>query len=73
VHDRGRVPADAAVLIADGGTVMSDLAVSRDQGELYGPVAWRSDAVAHPGRDRSHRAGPDRSGTGDGPPRTCGG
>ncbi len=39
VHDRGRVLADTAVLIADGGTVMSDLATLRDQGELFGPVA----------------------------------
>jgi hypothetical protein len=47
VHDRGRVLADAAVLIADGGRVQSDLATLRDQGELYGPVAsdptlWRT-------------------------------
>jgi len=47
VHDRGRVLADAAVLIADGGRVLSDLATLRDQGELYGPVAsdptlWRA-------------------------------
>lgn len=34
VHDRGRVPADTAVLIADGGRVLSDLATPRDQGEL---------------------------------------
>lgn len=39
VHDRGRVLADAAVLIADGGRVLSDLATLRDQAELYGPVA----------------------------------
>jgi hypothetical protein len=41
------VLADAAVLIADGGRVLSDLATLRDQGELYGPVAsdptlWRT-------------------------------
>lgn len=47
VHDRGRVLADTAVLIADGGRVMSDLATLRDQAELYGPVAsdptlWRT-------------------------------
>jgi hypothetical protein len=51
VHDRGRVFADTAVLIADGGRVLSDLAVLRDQVELFGPVAsdptlWRTlDAV----------------------------
>ncbi len=47
VHDRGRVLADTAVCIADGGRVLSDLAALRDQGELYGPVAsdatlWRA-------------------------------
>ena len=47
VHDRGRVLADAAVLIADGGRVLSDLATLRDQGELFGPVVsdstlWRA-------------------------------
>jgi hypothetical protein len=47
VHDRGRVLADTAVLIADGGRVMSDLATLRDQVELYGPIAsdptlWRT-------------------------------
>lgn len=47
LHDRGRVLADTAVLIADGGRVMSDLATLRDQAELYGPIAsdptlWRT-------------------------------
>jgi hypothetical protein len=47
VHDRGRVFTDTAVMIADGGRVLSDLAVLRDQGELFGPVAsdptlWRT-------------------------------
>jgi hypothetical protein len=47
VHDRGRVLADAAVLIADGGRVLSDLATLRDQAQLLGPVAsdstlWRA-------------------------------
>ena len=47
VHDRGRVLVDAAVCIADGGRVLSDLAALRDQTELYGPVAsdatlWRA-------------------------------
>ena len=47
VHDRGRVLADTAVLIADGGRVMSDLATLRDQVEMYGPIAsdptlWRT-------------------------------
>ncbi len=47
VHDRGRVLADLAVCIADGGRVVSDLAALREQGELFGPVAsdptlWRT-------------------------------
>jgi hypothetical protein len=47
VHDRGRVLSDAAVCIADGGRVLSDLATLRDQAELFGPVAsdptlWRA-------------------------------
>jgi hypothetical protein len=39
VHDRGRVLTDTAVMIADGGRVLSDLDTLRDQGELFGPVA----------------------------------
>jgi hypothetical protein len=47
VHDRGRVLADTAVLIADGVRVLSDLGTQRDQAELHGPVAsdptlWRT-------------------------------
>ncbi|MCA1671377.1 MAG: IS1380 family transposase [Actinobacteria bacterium] len=62
VHDRGRVLADAAMLIADGGRVMSDLATLRDQGELFGPVAsdptlWRALSEIGPAqRDRIARA-----------------
>jgi hypothetical protein len=62
VHDRGRVLADAAVLIADGGRVLSDFATLRDQSELYGPVAsdptlWRSlNEVGEPQRRRITRA-----------------
>src|SRR3954449_156332 len=46
-HDRGRVLADLAVMIADGGTAISDLAVLRDQPTLFGevastPTAWRT-------------------------------
>lgn len=46
-HDRGRVLADLAVMIADGGTAISDLAVLRDQPGLFGevastPTAWRT-------------------------------
>src|SRR5947209_6586010 len=46
-HDRGQVVADLAVMIADGGDAISDLAVLRDQPELFGevpstPTAWRA-------------------------------
>ena len=42
----GRVIADLAVLLADGGETISDLGVLRDQPGLFGPVAstataWR--------------------------------
>jgi hypothetical protein len=45
-HDPGRVMTDLAVLLADGGRSISDLAVLRDQPTLFGPVAstataWR--------------------------------
>jgi hypothetical protein len=45
-HDRGQVLVDVAVMIADGGETISDLAVLRDQPDLFGavastPTAWR--------------------------------
>jgi hypothetical protein len=45
-HDPGRVATDLAVMLADGGQAISDLAVLRDQAALFGPVAsgptgWR--------------------------------
>jgi hypothetical protein len=43
-HDRGRVLTDLAVMIADGGTSISDLAVLRDQPSLFGEVASTSTA-----------------------------
>jgi DDE family transposase len=43
-HDPGRVAVDLAMLLADGGEAIADLAVLRNQGELFGPVA--SDATA---------------------------
>jgi hypothetical protein len=61
VHDRGRVLADTAVLIADGGRVMLDLATLRDQAELYGPIAsdptlWRTlDEISEPQRRKIAR------------------
>ena len=46
-HDRGQVLVDLAVMIADGGDAISDLAVLRDQPDLFGevastPTAWRT-------------------------------
>ena len=46
-HDRGQVLTDLAVMIAGGGTGISDLAVLRDQPNLFGevastPTAWRT-------------------------------
>jgi len=66
VHDRGRVLADTAVMIADGGTVLSDLGTLRDQGELYGSVAsdptlWR--ALDEIGEDQRARIATARART----------
>jgi hypothetical protein len=43
-HEPGRVAVDLAVMLADGGEAIADLAVLRNQSELFGPVA--SDATA---------------------------
>ncbi len=43
-HDPGRVALDVALMLADGGEAIADLAVLRNQAELFGPVA--SDATA---------------------------
>ncbi|MGW8879776.1 IS1380 family transposase [Streptomyces mirabilis] len=45
-HDPGRIATDLAVMLADGGETITDLAVLRDQAEVFGPVAstptaWR--------------------------------
>ena len=45
-HEPGRVAIDLAVLLADGGEAIADLAVLRQQPALFGPVAsdptaWR--------------------------------
>ncbi|WP_405417748.1 IS1380 family transposase [Streptomyces microflavus] len=45
-HAPGRITADFAVMLADGGETITDLAVLRDQGEVFGPIAstpttWR--------------------------------
>jgi hypothetical protein len=44
IHQPGRVLADLAVMIADGGDALAHLAVLRDQDKLFGAVA--SDATA---------------------------
>jgi Transposase DDE domain group 1 len=41
-HDPGRIGLDVAVMLADGGQAIADLAVLRGQGELFGPVASAS-------------------------------
>lgn len=46
-RDRGRLLVDVAVMLADGGTCLSDLGVLRNQPELFGevastPTAWRA-------------------------------
>jgi hypothetical protein len=66
VHDRGRVLVEAAVCIADGGRVLSDLAMLRDQGELFGSVAstptlWR--ALEEIGAQQRHRIATARAKT----------
>lgn len=43
-HDRGRVLADLAVMLADGGETITDLRVLRDQPDLFGDVASTSTA-----------------------------
>jgi hypothetical protein len=45
-HDPGRIAVDLAVMLADGGQAIADLAVLRDQADLFGsvasdPTAWR--------------------------------
>jgi Transposase DDE domain group 1 len=46
VHDPGRVLVDVAVMLADGGQCISDIATLADQAAVFGPVAsdstcWR--------------------------------
>jgi Transposase DDE domain group 1 len=43
-HDPGRVIRDVAVMLADGGECVADLAAQRDQDALFGPVASGSTA-----------------------------
>lgn len=49
-HDPGQVITDMAVMLADGGETISDLAVLRDQAELFGPVASPATAWRVPNR-----------------------
>jgi hypothetical protein len=58
VHDRGRVMADLACAIADGGEVISDFRVVGDQEELFGlvasvPTCWRMLAEIAGGGERT--------------------
>jgi Transposase DDE domain group 1 len=58
VHDRGRVLADLACAIADGGEVISDFRVMGDQEGLFGrvasvPTAWRTLEEIARGGDRT--------------------
>lgn len=54
-HDRGRVLADVAVMLADGGEAIADIDVLRHQSGVLGPVAsaptvWRTLKQVGPGR-----------------------
>lgn len=54
-HDRGRVLADVAVMLADGGEAIADIDVLRHQVGVLGPVAspptvWRTLKQVTPGR-----------------------
>lgn len=57
-HDRGEVLVDVVVMLADGGDTISDVAVLRDQPDLFGEVAshatvWRTlEAVDETALDR---------------------
>ena len=58
VHDRGRVLADLACAIADGGEAISDFRVIADQGELFGlvasvPTCWRALSEIAAGGERA--------------------
>jgi hypothetical protein len=56
-HDRGRVLADVAVMLADGGEAIADIDVLRHQVGVLGPVAspptvWRTLDEVTPGRSK---------------------
>ena len=56
-HDRGRVFTDLAVVLADGGHRIGDIALLRDQAALFGGAT----------RDHPGRAGPGQRRAGTGP------
>ncbi len=67
VHDRGRVLADLALMIADGGKALCDIDVLRHQGAVFRCGRLGHHRVAGPGRDRRDSAAADRGGPGEGP------
>ena len=62
-HDPGRVIGDLAVMLADGGDCLADLAAVRDQDVLFGAVASDSTAFRVIDRSRARRACLTRSPT----------
>jgi len=59
-HDPGRIAVDLAVMLADGGEAIADLALLRDQPDMFGPVAsaptaWRLLAGINPATLRALR------------------
>jgi hypothetical protein len=72
VHDRGRVLADVAVMLADGGEAIADIDVLRHQADVLGlvtspPTVWRALDEVTPARLRKIQAAPARGSAG-----TCG-
>lgn len=51
-HDPGRVLVDLAVVLADGGECISDIATLGDQPEVFGPVGVGHDVLAGAGLGR---------------------
>lgn len=71
-HDRARVLADVAVMLADGGEAIADIDVLRHQSQVLGPVAspptvWRALDEVTPARARKIQAGRARSDGTSGP------
>lgn len=57
-HDPGHVIRDLAIMLADGGECVSDLATVREQGALFGEVASDSTVARVIGRIASDRPRP---------------